>query len=48
VPEQQVEAGKVDGAEEVFDVIFPPSGEAAEVVHLGKEPLHFPAFSIAA
>src|ERR1035438_3962565 len=46
--EQQVKAGKVDEAEEVLDVIFPSSDEAAEVVHPGKEPLHFPAFSIAA
>ena len=46
--EQQVKAGKVDKAEEVLDVIFPSSDEAAEVVHPGKEPLHFPAFSIAA
>ena len=46
--EQQVKAGKVDEAEEVLDVVFPSSDEAAEVVHPGKEPLHFPAFSIAA
>jgi DNA-binding protein len=30
--EQQVKAGKVDKAEEVLDVIFPSSDEAAEVV----------------
>jgi hypothetical protein len=46
--EQQVEAGKVDEAEEVLDVVFPSSDEAAEVVHPGEEPLHFPAFSITA
>jgi hypothetical protein len=46
--EQQVEAGEVDEAEEVFDVVFPSSDEAAEVVHPGKQPLHFPASSIAA
>ena len=34
--------------EEVFDVVFPSSDESAEVVHPGKEPLHFPAFSITA
>jgi hypothetical protein len=43
-----VKAAKVDEAEEVLDVVFPSSDEAAEVVHPGKEPLHFPAFSIAA
>src|ERR1700691_671853 len=46
--EQQVKAGQMDEADEVLDVIFPASDEAAEVVHPGKEPLHFPAFSIAA
>jgi hypothetical protein len=46
--EQQVEAGKVDEAEEVLDVVFPSSDAAAEVVHPGEEPLHFPAFSITA
>jgi len=38
----------VDEAEEVLDVVFPSGDEAAEVVHPGKETLHFPAFSIAA
>src|ERR1700735_1745806 len=46
--EQQVKAGKVDEAEEVLDVVFPSSDESAEVVHPGKQRLHFPAFSIAA
>ncbi len=35
-------------AEEVLDVVFPSGDEAPEVVHPGEEPLHFPAFSIAA
>ena len=43
-----MKAGKVDEAEEVLDVVFPSSDESAEVVHPGKQPLHFPAFSIAA
>ena len=38
----------MDEAEEVLDVVFPSGDEAAEVVHPGKQPLHFPAFSIAA
>jgi hypothetical protein len=45
---QQVKAGEMDEAEEVLDVVFPSSNEAAEVVHPCKEPLHFPALSIAA
>ena len=43
-----MKAGKVDEAEEVLDVVFPSGDEAAEVVHPGKEPLHFPALSITA
>jgi len=43
-----VETGKVNEAEEVLDVVFPSGDEAAEVMHPGKEPLHFPASSIAA
>lgn len=43
-----MQACEVDEAEEVLDVIFPSSDEAAEVMQPCKEPLHFPAFSIAA
>jgi hypothetical protein len=43
-----VETSEVDEAEEVLDVVFPSGNEAAEVVHPGEEPLHLPAFSIAA
>jgi hypothetical protein len=46
--EQQVEAGQMHEAEEILDVVFPSRDEAAEVVHPGEEPLHLPAFSIAA
>ena len=42
------DAGEVDEAEEVFDVVFPSGDEAAEVVHPGKQPFHFPAVAIAA
>ena len=35
-------------AEEVFDVVFTPSDESAEVVHPREEPLHFPASAVAA
>ena len=47
-PEEDVEAGQVDEAEEILDVIFPSGNKAAEIVHPCKEPLHFPAFSISA
>lgn len=43
-----MQAGEVDEAEEVFDVVFPSSDESAEVVHPREEPLHFPAFAVAA
>jgi hypothetical protein len=43
MPEQHVEAGKVDEAEEIIDVIFPSGDKAAEVVQPCKEPLDFPA-----
>ena len=42
-----VEAGKLDESKEVFDVVFPPGDESAEVVHPGEEPLHFPSPAIA-
>jgi hypothetical protein len=48
MPEQQVKAGEVDEAEEVFDVILPSGDEATEAVHPREEPLHFPASAIAA
>jgi hypothetical protein len=43
MPEHHVEAGKVDEAEEIIDVIFPSGDKAAEVVQPCKEPLDFPA-----
>ena len=45
--EEHVEAGEVDEAEEVLDVIFPSGNESAEVVHPGEEPLHFPSSLVA-
>ena len=48
MPEQHVEAGKVDEAEEILDVIFPSGDKAAEVVQPCKEPLDFPAPAVAA
>ena len=45
--EHHLKAGEMDEAEEVFDVVFPSGNEAAEVVHPGKEPFHFPAPAIA-
>lgn len=38
----------MDESEEVLDVIFPSGDEAAEVVHPGEEPFHFPAPAVAA
>lgn len=45
--EHHLKAGKVDEAEEVFDVIFPAGDESSEGVHPGEEPLDFPAAAIA-
>jgi hypothetical protein len=42
--EQQVKAGKVDKAEEIPDVVFPSSNEAAEVVHPAKSRFTFQRF----
>jgi hypothetical protein len=39
VPEQHVQAGEVNEAEEVLDVVFPSSDEATKVVHPGKHAL---------
>src|SRR5450755_4538244 len=47
MPEQHLQAGEVDEAEEVLDVIFPSGDESAEVVHPGEQPLHFPTFLVA-
>src|SRR5271165_9683 len=47
MPEQHLQAGEVDEAEEVLDVVLPTSDEAAEVVHPGEKPLHFPTFFVA-
>ena len=38
----------MDEAEEVFDVVFPSSDQAAVVVHPGEEPLDFPSAAITA
>jgi len=48
MPEHHVQAGEMDEAEEVFDVVFPSSNESSEVVHPCKEPLYFPSSAIAA
>src|ERR1035437_1806219 len=45
--EEHVEAGEVDEAEEVLDVVFPSGDESAEVVHPGEEPLHLPSSLVA-
>jgi hypothetical protein len=43
-----LQAGKVDEAEEVLDVVLPTSDEAAEVVHPGEEALYLPTTAVAA
>ena len=47
MPEEHLQAGEVDEAEEVLDVVFPSGDESAEVVHPGKQPFHFPTFFVA-
>jgi len=44
--EHHVQAGKLNEAEEIFDVIFPASDEATEGMHPGKEPFDLPSSSI--
>ncbi len=36
----------MDEPEEILDVVLPSGDEAAEVVHPGEEPFHFPALAI--
>jgi hypothetical protein len=48
MPDQEVQAGEVDKAEEVFDVVFPSSDGSAEIVHPREEPRRFPASRVAA
>jgi hypothetical protein len=46
MPEQQLQTGQMHKTKEVLDVVFPSGDRAAEVVHPGKEPLHFPASAV--
>jgi len=48
MPEQEVKAGELNKAEEVFDVVLPSVDEAAEVMQPCEQPLHFPASTVAA
>src|SRR5271157_4781581 len=45
--DQHLEAGEVDEAEEVLDVVLPTSDEAAEVVHPGEQAFYFPTSAVA-
>src|SRR5450755_4858111 len=47
MPEQHLQAGEVDEAEKVLDVVFPSGDESAEVVHPGEKPLHLPSSLVA-
>jgi len=48
MPEQDVKAGELNTAKEVFDVVLPSGDEAPEVVHPSEDPFHFPPSTIAA
>jgi hypothetical protein len=47
MPKEHEEAGQLDEAEEVFDVIFPSRDQSAVVLHSGEDPLDLPSASIA-
>src|SRR5580765_4120745 len=46
--EEQFEAGEVNHAEEVFDVVFVASDESPKPVHPGEQSFYFPALLVAA
>src|SRR5579864_2132347 len=48
MPQHHVQAGEVDEAEEILDMVLPSGDEAAEVMHPREKPLHFPAPAVAA
>lgn len=43
MPEQHQDTSELNEAKEVFDMKLPSSNQAAEVLHPGKQPFHFPA-----
>ncbi len=47
MPQQDFEAGEVDEAEIVVDMVFPSGDKAAEVVEPGEQPLHISTSFIA-
>ena len=47
MPEQHVQAGEVDEAEEILDMVLPSRDESGEVVHPREESLHFPETAVA-
>ncbi len=48
MPYEHEEAGEMDEAEEVFDVVFPSGDEAAVVLHPGKDAFDLPSAPIVA
>jgi len=46
--EEHEQAGEMDEAKEVFDMVFPSGDEAAVVLHPGKDAFDLPSASIAA
>ena len=45
--EQQVKAGELDEAEEVFDVVLPTGDQSSKVVHPSEKPFHLPTTTVA-
>src|SRR6185437_4549822 len=48
MPQQDFEASKLDHAEEILDVVFPPRYQPPEVVGPGEHPLDQPSAAVAA
>ena len=48
MPKEHEQACKLDESEEILDVVFPSSDEAAVVLHPGEEALYLPAAAVAA
>ena len=46
--EEHEQAGEMDEAKEVFDMVFPSGDEAAVVLHPSKDAFDFPSTPVAA
>jgi len=47
MPEEHFQAGELDEAKEVLDVVLPAGNQASKVVHPGEEPFHSPTSLVA-